>query len=760
MSPTLERLLGGLQGVRATRSGWSARCPAHDDRQNSLSIAEGDDGRVLLYCFAGCAAESVVEALGLSLTDLFPRSQATTARGGGIPPESTATLQHPLSAGCTLQEYATAKQLPIDFLRQLGLSDHKHNGRSAVRIPYLDSGGAETAVRFRLAMTGGDRFRWKGGAKPTLYGLSRLDDARKAGHVVLVEGESDCHTLWSQGVPALGIPGAANWQEDRDAAHLEGIGTIYVVIEPDQGGETILKRLGNSAIRDRVRLVRFDTHKDPSALYLAAPAQFPECFRAALDAATPWRDHEATLLSQTRREAWTHCEGLARDSRILDRFVQDAAARGVVGEERVLKLLYLVVTSRLLNKPVSAVVKGPSSAGKSFVVEQVLAFFPPSAFYALSALSDRALAYSEEPLAHRVLVLYEAAGLGSELATYLIRSLLSEGRVRYETVEKTQDGMRPRLIVREGPTALLLTTTAIRLHPENETRLVSIPVTDTPEHTREVFRAIARETPSRVDLAAWHALQEWLPTGPHDVTIPYGEQLAELIPPAAVRLRRDFRAMLNLIRAHALLHQATRERDADGRIVATLDDYAAVRDLVAELVADAADVTVPVSVRETVRAVDTLGTEGDSKQGVTVSAVARSLRLDKSAASRRLRAAVDRGYLKNLEERKGRPGRFVLGDPLPADLDILPPPEALTPDRCSVAVDSGGIDAPPQSSHSKELPGPVERFLKEAVECPRCGTFTLFRPEDRPWCAECGQEVVPKTPTQTSDNRGGEERDG
>lgn len=760
MSPTLERLLGSLQGVRATGSGWSARCPAHADGHNSLSIAAGDDGRVLLRCFAGCTAESVVDALGLRLADLFPGSRDSAPTTSGIPPKSPATLQHSPSSGLTLQAYADAKQIPIDFLRQLGITDDKHSGRPAVRIPYLDAGGSETAVRYRLSLTGDDRFRWRHKAKPTLYGLSRLNDARKAGHVMLVEGESDCHTLWSQGFPALGSPGAANWREDRDAVHLERIDTIYVVIEPDRGGETILKRLATSSIRARVRLVRLDPHKDPSALYLADPAQFRARFRAALDAAMPWRDYEATVLSQTRREAWTHCEGLARNSLILDRFVQDAAARGVVGEERVLKLLYLVVTSRLLNKPVSAVVKGPSSAGKSFVVEQVLAFFPPSAYYALSATSDRALAYSEEPLAHRVFVLYEAAGLGSELATYLIRSLLSEGCVRYETVEKTQDGMRPRLIVREGPTALLLTTTAIRLHPENETRLVSIPVTDTPEHTREVFRAIARETPPSVDLVVWHAFQDWLSTGPHDVTIPYGERLAELIPPAAVRLRRDFGAMLNLIRSNALLHQATRERDADGRIVAALDDYAVVRDLVADLVADAADLTVPATVRETVSAVDTLTTDGDAERGVTVAAVARLLRLDKSAVSRRLRAGVDRGYLKNLEDRKGRPGRFVLGEPLPADLDILPTPEALATDRCSVAVDSGGIDDPPQPDQSQDPPGPVERFLKEAVECPRCGTFTRFRSEGRPWCEACGQEVVPKTSTQFSDNEKGEQHDG
>ena len=94
-------------------------------------------------------------------------------------------------------------------------------------------------------------------------------------------------------------------------------------------------------------------------------------------------------------------------------------------------------------------------------------------------MSDRALAYSDEPLRHRHLVIYEAAGMASDFATYLIRSLLSEGRLRYETVEKTKDGLVARVIEREGPTGLIVTTTSLRLHPENETRMLSLTITDT-----------------------------------------------------------------------------------------------------------------------------------------------------------------------------------------------------------------------------------------------------------------------------------------
>ena len=73
------------------------------------------------------------------------------------------------------------------------------------------------------------------------------------------------------------------------------------------------------------------------------------------------------------------------------------------------------------------------------------------------------------------------------------------------------------------------------------------------------------------------ALQTWLATGPTRVVIPFAGQLAQLVPPVAVRLRRDFKTVLVLIRAHALLHQASRLKDETGRVIATIEDYTAVR---------------------------------------------------------------------------------------------------------------------------------------------------------------------------------------
>jgi hypothetical protein len=76
-----------------------------------------------------------------------------------------------------------------------------------------------------------------------------------------------------------------------------------------------------------------------------------------------------------------------------------------------------------------------------------------------------------------------------------------------------RDGLTPKVIEREGPTGLLVTTTALRLHPENETRMLSLTVTDTAEQTKQIFKALAGAARPEADQTQWQALQVWLTTG-------------------------------------------------------------------------------------------------------------------------------------------------------------------------------------------------------------------------------------------------------
>jgi hypothetical protein len=336
---------------------------------------------------------------------------------------------------------------------------------------------------------------------------------------------------------------------------------------------------------------------------------------------------------------------------ILSRFGKSIETAGLVGETDNAKILYLSLTSRLFEKPVSVAIKGVSAGGKSFTAESVLKYFPASAFVARTGCSEKALYFSEERLRHRFLVIFEWAGAESDYLSYVIRTLLSENRLVYELVDKTEDGLQARVIEQEGPTGLLTTTTAAKLHPENETRLLSLSVTDTTRQTKAVMKTLAAgDKRSPIDHAPWQALQEWLAAGDCRVAVPFAEALAELIPPVAVRLRRDFAMLLSLIRAHALLHRGSRPKK-DGCPVATIDDYLAVRDLIADLYAEGVEATVPKVVRETVEAVRAHLAGGITS--VSLSDLARRLGIDKNSAHHRVRKATRAGSFPTSRTRRG-----------------------------------------------------------------------------------------------------------
>src|SRR6266702_7358567 len=111
-SPVLDNVLAHLKRVRPSLRGWTACCPAHADREPSLSIGLGEHGQVLLKCFAGCSLERITEAMGLTLTDLFP--DATSPPDGQV--TSPGKTHHPTQPTLSLIDLALEKQLPWKFL--------------------------------------------------------------------------------------------------------------------------------------------------------------------------------------------------------------------------------------------------------------------------------------------------------------------------------------------------------------------------------------------------------------------------------------------------------------------------------------------------------------------------------------------------------------------------------------------------------------------------------------------------------------------
>ena len=190
----LDRVFSLLKGVRKSADGWVASCPAHHDRRPSLSVGLGTkkEEAVLLKCHAGCSFEAIVEALGLTPADLFVQ---------------TPTRRNTPHSKLSLLDLAQEKVLPWKFLLNIGVIDDANGG---VRIPYYHQDGTVAdRYRKRTALAAKEGSHWSQGNSEILaYGLERLEEARRAGFLVLVEGESDCWTLWFHKFPALGLPGA------------------------------------------------------------------------------------------------------------------------------------------------------------------------------------------------------------------------------------------------------------------------------------------------------------------------------------------------------------------------------------------------------------------------------------------------------------------------------------------------------------------------------------------------------------------------
>jgi hypothetical protein len=266
-------------------------------------------------------------------------------------------------------------------------------------------------------------------------------------------------------------------------------------------------------------------------------------------------------LSDEERQA---ALGLLRDPALLDRILDDLDRCGVVGERTNKLVAYLAATSRLLDEPLAVVIQSSSAGGKSSLLEAVLALVPEQDRVQYSAMTGQSLFYlGEADLRHKVLAIVEHEG--AERASYALKLLQSEGALTIASTGK--DAATGRLITQayrvEGPVALMLTTTAIKVDEELLNRCVVLSVDEGREQTRAIHErqrmaqtlegVLARQ--ERQHLLKLHRDAQRL-LRPVLVVNPFAKELSFL--DHATRTRRDHLKYLTLIRTIALLHQHQR----------------------------------------------------------------------------------------------------------------------------------------------------------------------------------------------------------
>ena len=317
---------------------------------------------------------------------------------------------------------------------------------------------------------------------------------------------------------------------------------------------------------------------------------------------------------------------LLRDPRLLERIVEDFARCGVVGEETNKLVGYLGVVSRHLEAPLAVIVQSSSAAGKSSLMEAVLAFLPDEQRVQYSAMTGQSLFYmGESDLKHKVLAIVEEEGVHS--AAYALKLLQSEGVLTIASTGK--DPNTGRHVTHqyrvEGPVMIFLTTTAIDLDEEMLNRCLVLTVNEDREQTKAIHRVqrqaqtvegLLRRQDRNAILTVHRNAQRLLKPVP--VVNPYAPGLT--FQDSQTRTRRDHMKYLTLIRSVALLHQHQRPHktvEHRGRTVeyieVALADIAMANRLAHEVLGRSLD-ELPPQTRRLLLAVDEMVTAECERQ--------------------------------------------------------------------------------------------------------------------------------------------------
>lgn len=405
-----------------------------------------------------------------------------------------------------------------------------------------------------------------------------------------------------------------------------------------------------------------------------------------------------TLLAAMPQGIVDDAKAMLRDPELIRRIVDDIELFGVAGERQLTAIVYLVGVSRLLPRPLSAIVQGPSSSGKSYLVEKVAQAFPPEAILIATQMTPQALFHMRPgSLCHRWIVGGERSRLESDdraEATRALREMQSSGRLSKMMPVKVPGGaIETMLLEQEGPIAFIETTTLTQIFDEDENRCLLLHTDERAEQTRRIIDKTATGYQAALSPAAahrrlvHHALQRMLLRYP--VRVPFAGELGDRFPCDRVEARRAFAHVLNLVQASALLHQYQRTVADDGYLLADVVDYQIARHLLAKPLARLLGDTVSDPARrfyESLAARWPCPTGDDSV--FTINEARKVHRASKSAVRGWLAELLEAGAVQIMEEGRGRkPSRWQMTGTAPADqATLLPTVEDLFgPEGCARA---------------------------------------------------------------------------
>jgi len=302
-------------------------------------------------------------------------------------------------------------------------------------------------------------------------------------------------------------------------------------------------------------------------------------------------------------EETQEAETLLKSPNLIEKLDASFSEAGIVGESTNRLAAYLTATSRLLAKPLAVIIQSTSAAGKTTLMEAVLAFFPAEEQIKYSAMTGQSLYYlGEKNLKHKILAIVEEEG--AEKASYALKLLQSEGELTIASTGKdaTTGRMTTEEYHVEGPVSIVLTTTSIDIDEELMNRCLILTVDESKEQTERIheiqrkartLEGLRLKKKRKKVLGLLQNAQRLLK--PVEVVNPFADQLT--FTADRTRTRRDHEKYLTLIEAVTLLHQYQRPLEKDDiageHIKTTLEDIKTANQLAPEVLGRSLDELPP-----------------------------------------------------------------------------------------------------------------------------------------------------------------------
>src|SRR4030042_1397344 len=258
---------------------------------------------------------------------------------------------------------------------------------------------------------------------------------------------------------------------------------------------------------------------------------------------------------------------ILKSEKLFEQISSDVEAIGIAGEKELSLTIYIIMTSRLLDKPLSAIVQGASASGKSYIIETISKLMPPEAVIQAHDFSDQALYYLPSgSLIHKVIISGERVNEHprkdgyAEDNTKAFREMVARGKLRKAVTIKENNGKYRTVIINQaGPICYLESTTATNIHDEDATRLLPLATDESVNQTQKIIEAQRKDAKGQVTsedkkqqiIQRHHTLQRLLK--PIEVRIPYVDSIS--LPDTNIATRRTYTQFIFAINSIAFLRQ-------------------------------------------------------------------------------------------------------------------------------------------------------------------------------------------------------------